>query len=161
MARSSNKNLDSKEPSLLEGKASLDFKLKDKDEKIFSISDFKGKKVVLYFYPKDDTPGCTKEACGFRDSLNEFEKLNVVVVGISPDSPSSHLKFASKYNLNFLLLSDQQKSIAKKYKVLNEDGRIKRTTFIISESGIIEKVFENVNPEGHEKEILEYLKNKQ
>ena len=150
--------------TLKEGAKAPDFELQGAEGKIVKLSAFAGKRVVVYFYPKDDTPGCTVEACGFRDSLPKFEGLGVQVLGISPDDGESHAKFASKYKLQFKLLSDSGAKVARKYGVWGKKkfmGReyegILRTTFIIGKGGKIEKVFENVKPEGHEKEVLAWL----
>lgn len=118
--------------------------------------DLKGK-TVLYFYPKDDTPGCTKEACSFRDDLTEFHRLGVKVYGVSTDDAPSHKKFAEKYNLNFTLLADLDKKIARQYDVLNEKGYASRVTYII-ENETIKHVWPQVNPEGHSREVLEKVK---
>ena len=131
-----------------------------------SLKDFKGKKnVVLYFYPKDDTPGCTVEACGFRDSIKPIETEDAVVLGVSPDKVGSHEKFIKKFNLPFLLLSDEDHATATDYGVWVEKsmyGRkymgIERATFVIDKAGTIVKVFEKVKPQGHEQEVLEALK---
>jgi len=143
-----------------------DFKLKDQDGKIHRLSDYKGKWILLYFYPKDDTPGCTKEACTIRDNFPNFKKLDVVVLGISTDSVESHKKFAEKYNLPFTLLSDENKKVVKKYGVWGKkkfmgkeyEGTL-RTSFLINSKGRIAKIYENVNPEIHAEEVLEDLKN--
>lgn len=140
-----------------------DFSLPDQEGKEHSLSDFKGKWIVLYFYPKDDTPGCTKEACSFRDSLSELASKNVVVIGISADSPNSHKKFINKYNLNFLLLSDESKEVIKQYNSWGKKSMfgkiylgIQRNTYLISPKGEIVKSYEKVNPNNdvHIKEIL-------
>lgn len=151
---------------LEEGKKAPEFKLKNENGDIVSLSDFKGKKVVLYFYPKDDTPGCTKEACSFRDEFPKFGKLDAVVLGVSADSVESHKKFIKKYNLPFSLLSDEKKETLEKYDVWKEKSMfgkkymgIVRTTFVIDEKGIIKKIFENVKVADHEKEVLNALKN--
>jgi peroxiredoxin Q/BCP len=148
------------------GDKALNFKLKNQDDKTVSLSDFKGKKVVLYFYPKDDTSGCTKEACSFRDEFSSFKKVGAVVLGMSPDSVESHKKFAKKYNLPFTLLSNEDKDVLENYGVWKQKsmyGRtymgVERTTFIINEKGIIEKVFPKVKVENHETQVLEALKN--
>jgi thioredoxin-dependent peroxiredoxin len=148
------------------GDKAPNFKLKNQDDKTVSLSDFKGKKVVLYFYPKDDTSGCTKEACSFRDEFPRFKKVDAVILGMSPDSIESHKKFAKKYNLPFTLLSNEEKDVLENYGVWKQKsmyGRtymgIERTTFIINEKGIIEKVFPKVKVEGHENQVLEALKN--
>ncbi|MCL5788517.1 MAG: thioredoxin-dependent thiol peroxidase [Candidatus Marsarchaeota archaeon] len=129
-----------------------------------SLNDFCGKKVVLYFYPKDDTPGCTKEACYFRDSVERLADMNAVVLGVSNDSIDSHVRFANKYKLNFRLLCDEDKSVSKTYgvyKLKNMYGRtiwgIERSTFIIDEKGIVKKVFRKVKVDQHLKEVVEAL----
>ena len=129
------------------------------------MSDFKGKKVVLYFYPKDDTPGCTKEACNFRDNLSALKKLNAEVIGVSNDDEVSHKKFAEKYKLPFRLLADVDKKVSKDYGVYEEKqnyGRtymgITRSTFVIDENGKIQKIYYKVNPEEHINEIMAEVK---
>ena len=141
------------------------FKLKNQDGDIISLSDLKGKPVVLYFYPKDDTSGCTKEACNFRDEFPKFGKLNAEIIGISADSVDSHKKFADKYKLPFNLLADEKKEIVEKYGVWKEKnmyGRkymgIERTTFIIDANGKISKIFPKVKVDDHNKEIMDALK---
>jgi thioredoxin-dependent peroxiredoxin len=153
---------------LSEGEKAPDFSLPDAGGRMVKLSDFAGKRLVIYFYPKDDTPGCTVEACGFRDSLPKFGKLGVPVVGISPDDEKSHVKFMQKYRLNFTLLADQGAAVARKFGVWGRKkfmGReyegIMRTTFVIGKGGIVEKVFESVKPEGHEKEVLAWLNDNQ
>lgn len=138
--------------------------LNDKGEEI-SLKDFKGKKVVLYFYPKDDTSGCTKEACDFRDKIKVFEKNKIVVIGVSKDSVKSHDKFRKKYNLPFMLLSDENLDVLKKYDVWKEKsmyGRkymgIERTTFIIDEKGVIKEIYSKVKVDGHVDEVLSKIK---
>ncbi len=131
-----------------------------------SLKDFKGQKnVVLYFYPKDDTPGCTVEACGFRDKNAAIEKLDAVVLGVSPDGLAAHEKFIEKFSLPFILLADTDKKICQDYGVWVEKSMygknymgVARTTFIIDKSGKIAKIFEKVKPEGHDAEVLEVLK---
>ncbi len=149
---------------LKEGNKAPAFKLKDQDGNTLSLSDFKGKNVVLYFYPKDDTSGCTKEACSFRDGFPKFGKLNAVILGVSADSVESHKKFAEKYKLPFTLLSDESKKMIEKYGVWKEKsmyGRkymgIERTTFVIDSDGKIKKIFRKVNVTDHDKEVLEVL----
>ena len=149
---------------LKEGNKAPAFKLKNQDGKTVSLGDFKGKKVVLYFYPKDDTSGCTKEACSFRDGFPKFGKLNAEILGVSADSVESHKKFAEKYSLPFTLLSDESKKMIEKYGVWKEKsmyGRkymgIERTTFIIDEKGKIKKIFSKVKVGDHDKEVLEAL----
>jgi peroxiredoxin Q/BCP len=151
---------------LEEGKKAPEIKLKDQDGNVVSLNDFKGQKVVLYFYPKDDTTGCTKEACSFRDEFPKFEKLDTLVIGVSPDSVESHKKFAQKYSLPFTLLSDEGKDAVESYDVWKQKsmyGRnymgVERTTYIIDEKGNIEKVFPKVKVENHIEEVLKALKN--
>ena len=129
-----------------------DFNLPDQDGKFHTLKAYRGKWVILYFYPKDDTPGCTKEACSFRDSVAEFQKLGVVILGVSKDSVTSHKKFADKYNLNFTLLSDESKKMIDAYHAWS------RCTYVINPAGEIAKVYENVNPLVHSRQILSDLK---
>jgi peroxiredoxin Q/BCP len=147
------------------GKKAPDFSLLNQDEKKISLKDFIGQKVVLYFYPKDDTSGCTKEACSFSDDLPKFSKIDAVILGVSPDSVKSHKKFSEKYKLKFDLLADEEKEVVEKYGVWKEKsmyGRkymgVERTTFIIDEKGKIKKIFNKVKVDGHNKEVLEALK---
>lgn len=146
------------------GKKAPSFKLKNQDGKTISLNDLKGKMVVLYFYPKDDTPGCTQEACSFRDEFPVFGSLNAVILGVSPDSAESHRKFIAKYNLPFDLLSDENKEVVEKYGVWKEKNNygkkymgVERTTYIINESGLIKKIFNKVKVDGHSAEIQEAL----
>ena len=146
------------------GMKAPDFTLKDKDGNPVSLSDFAGRKVVLYFYPKDNTPGCTRQACAFAGVYGEFEKKNVAVIGISKDSVASHVKFAEKYNLPFVLLSDPNRQAIEAFGVWQEKkmcGKlcmgVVRTTFIIDEGGMIEKVMQGVKPDTNAAEILAYL----
>lgn len=146
------------------GEKAPNFTLKDSEGKKVSLKDFAGKKVVLYFYPKDMTSGCTKEACDFRDNFPNFEKIKAVVIGISPDSVESHKKFKEKYNLPFILLSDENKEIVQKYGVWKEKSLygkkymgVERTTFIIDEEGKIIKKFPKVKVNGHVEEVLKLL----
>lgn len=141
-----------------------DFKLKDKDGNEVSLSDFKNKKVVVYFYPRDNTPGCTKQACAFRDNYEEFQNKDVVVIGISKDSVKSHSNFAQKHELPFILLSDPELEAIQAYDVWQEKklyGKVSmgvvRTTYIIDENGIIEKVYNKAKTDKNAMEILEYL----
>ena len=141
------------------------FNLKNQDAKVISLSDLKGKPIVLYFYPKDDTSGCTKEACNFRDEFPKFGKMKAEIIGVSADSVESHKKFAEKYNLPFNLLSDEKKEVIEKYGVWKEKnmyGRkymgIERTTFIIDANGKIGKIFPKVKVDDHNKEVMEALK---
>lgn len=149
---------------LKEGDQAPDFKGAASNGATVALKDFKGKKVVLYFYPKDDTPGCTVEACGFRDSFKKIQKTGAVILGVSPDSLKSHGKFIDKYKLPFLLLADEQKEICQNYGVWVKKsmyGReymgVQRTTFILSEAGKIEKIYSKVDTKVHDQEILEYL----
>ena len=141
-----------------------DFTLPDKDGKNISLSDFIGKKIILYFYPKDNTPGCTKQACAFAANFEKFKEIDAVVIGISKDSIASHSKFAAKYNLPFILLSDTELAAIQSYDVWKEKklyGKVSmgvvRTTYIIDEKGIIEKVMPKVKPDTNAAEILDYL----
>ena len=147
------------------GDKAPDFKLKDQDGNIVKLADFKGKKIVLYFYPKDDTPGCTKEACNFRDSFKDLKKSNVEVLGISNDDLGSHRKFSSKYSLNFQILSDIDKKVSQSYGVYELKEKfghqyygITRSTFVIDENGYIERIFYKVNPEQHIGEVIESVR---
>ena len=142
-----------------------DFTLPDSAGNMVSLSDFRGKKVILYFYPRDNTPGCSRQACAFAGAYAEFSALDAVIIGISKDSISSHLKFAERYNLPFILLSDVEKQTILAYDVWQEKrnyGRVSmgvvRTTYIIDENGKIEHVFPKVKPDTNAAEILAYLK---
>ena len=146
------------------GMKAPDFTLLDKRGNSVSLSDFLGKKVVLYFYPKDSTPGCTRQACAFAQNHSNFEDKNVVVIGISKDSVASHLKFAQKHDLPFILLSDPELQAIQAYGVWQEKklyGKVSmgvvRSTFIIDEQGNIEKVMPKVKPDTNAAEILTYL----
>ena len=126
--------------------------------KKIKLSDYKNKKaVVLYFYPRDNTPGCTKEACSMRDGMEMLEKLGVQVLGVSTDSVKSHEGFRDKYNLNFPLLSDKGKNIIKTYEVESEHGSARRVTFLIDKSGVIRHVWEKVNTSQHAEEVAEKI----
>ena len=147
------------------GMKAPDFKLQDKDRREITLSGFRGKKVVLYFYPKDNTPGCTKQACAFASAYDGFKTKGVEVIGVSKDSVASHVKFAEKYNLPFILISDPELKAIKAYDVWQEKkmyGKVTfgvvRTTYVIDEEGIIEKVMPKVKPDTNAAEILEYLK---
>jgi peroxiredoxin Q/BCP len=149
---------------LQEGRPAPDFRLQADDGNLVSLSDLRGKKVVLYFYPKDDTPGCTKEACAFRDGIAQLQALGAVVYGVSVDDVESHKRFKEKYNLNFPLLADVEKTAVRDYGVWKEKnmyGRtymgIERTTFLIDENGAIQKIFPKVNVEIHADEVLKAL----
>ena len=146
------------------GDIAPDFVLCDKDGKEVRLSDFRGKKVILYFYPKDNTPGCTRQACAFAGAYAGFKEKNVEVIGISRDSVASHAKFAEKYSLPFTLLADPELVAIKAYGVWQEKklyGKVSfgvvRTTFIIDENGVIERVMEKVKPDTNAAEILETL----
>lgn len=143
------------------GDKAIDFKAKDQNGKEVSLSDFKGKKVVLYFYPKDNTPGCTKEACSFRDNFQELTDKGIVVLGVSPDSSESHKKFEQKYELPFTLVADPDKSIITSYDLYREKnmyGKISmgvvRTTFLINEEGNIVHIFKKPKTDIHATEVL-------
>ena len=140
------------------------FTLSDKDGNIVSLSDFAGKKVILYFYPKDNTPGCTRQACAFAQNYDEFRKQDIAVIGISKDSTDSHRKFAEKFNLPFYLLSDPERKAIQAYGVWQEKklyGKVSmgvvRTTFIIDESGRIAHIMPKVKPDTNAGDILELL----
>ena len=146
------------------GMIAPDFTLPDKDGNSVSLSDFRGKRVVLYFYPKDNTPGCTRQACAFAGAYEAFRSIGVEVIGISRDSIASHVKFAEKYSLPFILLADPELEAIKAYGVWQEKklyGKasmgVVRTTFIIDGNGIIEKIMPKVKPDTNAEEILQYL----
>ena len=143
------------------------FTLPDKDGNPVSLSDFAGKKVVLYFYPRDNTPGCTRQACAFAGAYEDFKKIGAVVIGVSKDSAASHQKFAEKYDLPFILLSDPELAAIQAYSVWQEKknyGKVSmgvvRSTFVIDENGVIEKVMPKVKPDTNAEEILAYLAGK-
>ncbi len=147
------------------GNPAPDFVLPDENGVQRRLSDYRGIPVILYFYPKDDTPGCTTEACNFRDDYSAYQDANVVILGVSPDSPKSHAKFKAKYGLPFTLLADSEHKVAEQYGVWGKKkamGReyngIFRTTFLIDANGKIAKVFENVKPAEHSREVLAALK---
>lgn len=151
-------------PQLQVGDKAPDFSLPDGDGGTVSLKDLKGKKVVLYFYPKDDTSGCTREACSFRDNMSKVKKKGAVVVGVSTDGVDSHRKFAEKYDLTFPLASDEKRELVNAYGVWKEKsmyGRkymgTERTTFVIDEKGKITHIFPKVKVEGHVEEILAVL----
>ena len=141
-----------------EGDAFPDFRLKADDGREVSLSDLKGKRSVVYFYPKDDTPGCTKEACSFRDNINSFKSLGIPVFGISVDNIESHKKFKSKYSIPFILLSDSDKKVVTKLGIKSMFGAASRVTFILDENGKILRVYPKVSPDKHAEEILTFLK---
>lgn len=148
-----------------EGQIAPEFTLLDETDKARSLSEFRGQPVVLYFYPKDDTPGCTKEACNFRNDYDVYKQAGVVILGVSPDTPKSHAKFIAKYQLPFTLLADPDHQVCLDYEVWGRkkfmgkeyDG-VFRTTFLIDPEGKIVKVFENVKPDGHSTQVLEALR---
>lgn len=146
------------------GDKAPEFTLKDDQGADVSLKDFKGKTVVLYFYPKDDTPGCTKEACDFRDNIKKFTKKNAAIVGVSPDETKAHVKFKTKYDLPFSLLSDPEKKMLQAYGVWKEKsmyGRkymgVERTTFVIDGKGVITRIYPKVSVTGHIDIILSEL----
>ena len=147
-----------------EGKPAPDFELTTDTGERVKLSDYRGQPVVLYFYPKDDTPGCTVEACGFRDSYSDFEKRGAVVLGVSPDDEASHVRFKQKYSLPFTLLADPEHRVAEDYGVWVEKNMygkkrmgIKRSTFVIDADGNVARAMHGVKPEGHADEVLEAL----
>ncbi len=148
------------------GNKAKDFKLPDQDGKIHKLSDYLGNFVLIYFYPKDDTPGCTKEACMLRDDFPNFKKIKAKILGISADSVKSHKKFVEKYNLPFTLLSDEKREVLEKYGVIKEKSMfgktflgISRMSYLIDKEGTVAKIYLNVKPETHAKEVIEDLKN--
>ncbi len=151
--------------AVAEGAAAPAFTLESSAGKKVSLKDFKGKRVVLYFYPKDDTPGCTKEACNFRDAIADLKKAGAVVLGVSPDDVASHQKFIGKFKLPFELLADTDHAVAEKYGVWKEKSMygkkymgIERTTFLIDESGKLARIFPKVKVDAHSEEVLGALK---
>lgn len=150
---------------LSQGIKAPNFKLMGTDNQAHCLSDYMGKKVVLYFYPKDDTPGCTAEACDFRDAMSQIKQADTEVLGVSKDSVMSHVKFTNKYNLNFLLLADMTGKVCEEYGVIGKKnifGHISqgiiRSTFLIDKEGKIAKVFSPVKVMGHKNEVIESLK---
>ena len=147
-----------------EGTLAPDFKLPDENGDFHQLADYRGKTVLLYFYPKDDTPGCTTEACNFRDDYSAYQEAGVVILGVSPDSSKSHTKFKTKYDLPFTLLADEDHQVCEAYEVWGPKkfmGReyegVHRTSFLIDADGIVKKVFENVKPAEHSAEVLELI----
>jgi thioredoxin-dependent peroxiredoxin len=148
-----------------EGKPAPDFELKSDSGESVKLSDLRGKQVVLYFYPKDDTPGCTTQACGIRDAYGEFEQAGAVVLGVSPDNEKSHVKFKQKFDLPFTLLADDGHRVAEEYGVWAEKkfmGRkywgVERSTFVIGEDGNVKKVMHKVKPDTHADDVLATLR---
>lgn len=141
-----------------------DFALQDQDGRVHQLKDYAGKWVVLYFYPKDDTPGCTTEACGFRDDYSAYAQAGAVILGVSPDSGKAHTRFIQKFDLPFTLLSDPDHAVClaygvwgrKKFMGREYDG-VFRTTFLIQPDGVIAQVFENVKPDGHSRQVLDAI----
>ncbi|HAF47751.1 MAG TPA: thioredoxin-dependent thiol peroxidase [Anaerolineaceae bacterium] len=149
---------------LSEGVKAPGFELLDSEGKLHKLSDYAGETIVVYFYPKDDTPGCTKEACSFRDSYADFKKAGVTIIGISPDKVESHKKFKEKYALPFTLLADPDHAVCEAFGVWGlkksfgrEYEGVFRTTFVIGPEGEIKRVFENVKPSDHSQEVLEAI----
>jgi peroxiredoxin Q/BCP len=133
------------------------FKVKDAEGEVVTDEDLIGSPFLLYFYPKNDTPGCIKEACGFRDVMDSFDDMDILVVGVSGDSPDSHKKFAEKYELNFPLLADDQLEMAKKFGVLKDGKSIERSTFLFDDEGIVQWIERPVKVEGHAERVLEAI----
>jgi peroxiredoxin Q/BCP len=147
--------------SIQAGSPAPQFRLPDETGTMRSLADFAGQTIVLYFYPKDDTPGCTTEACNFRDDYSAYEQAGVTILGVSPDSPKSHAKFKQKFNLPFSLLADENHEVCEMFGVWGPKkfmGReymgVARTTFVIGPDGVVKKVFENVKPADHSAEVL-------
>ena len=148
-----------------EGKPAPDFQLTGDDGETVRLSDLRGKQVVLYFYPKDDTPGCTTQACGIRDAYGEFEREGAVILGVSPDNEASHVKFKEKYHLPFTLLADEGHRVADEYGVWGPKkymGRtyegVERSTFVIDADGTVKRVMRKVKPANHAEDVLEALR---
>ncbi|MGE5682009.1 MAG: thioredoxin-dependent thiol peroxidase [Bacillota bacterium] len=151
---------------LKEGSSAPDFTLNDSNGKAISLHDFRGRDVVLYFYPKDNTSGCTQEACSFRDAFPDFQKVNAVILGVSADSEKSHKGFSEQYSLPFTLLSDPERKAIESYEVWKEKSMygkkymgIERTTFVIDREGKIKKIFPKVKVDGHSEEVLKAINN--
>ncbi len=147
------------------GEKAPDFNLLDQENRTVSLESFRGQHVLLYFYPKDDTPGCTTEACNFRDDYSQYENANVVILGVSPDTPASHKKFQEKYKLPFTLLADENHQVCELYQVWGpkksfgkEYDGVHRTTYLINPEGIIQEVFQKVSPAKHSTQVLEIIK---
>jgi thioredoxin-dependent peroxiredoxin len=148
-----------------EGKPAPDFELQSDSGESVKLSDLRGKQVVIYFYPKDDTPGCTTQACGIRDTYGEFQREGAVVLGISPDDERSHVKFKEKYELPFTLLADVDHSVSEDYGVWGEKSfagkkymGVSRSTFVVAEDGTVKRVMHNVKPDTHADDVLETLR---
>jgi thioredoxin-dependent peroxiredoxin len=148
-----------------EGKPAPDFELKSDSGETVKLSDLRGKQIVLYFYPKDDTPGCTTQACGIRDAYSEFEREGAVVLGVSPDDERSHVKFKEKYELPFSLLADVDHSVAEDYGVWVEKSYagktymgVTRSTFVIAQDGTVKRAMHEVKPDAHADDVLETLR---
>lgn len=146
------------------GNNAPEFNLPDHTGKMHRLADYRGQKVIVYFYPKDDTPGCTRQACAFRDSFSELRELNAVIFGISQDDEASHLKFAEKYNLPFILLSDPERETIEAYGVWQQKTNygktymgIVRSTFVIDENGVLIKIFPKANPDTNAADIIQFL----
>jgi thioredoxin-dependent peroxiredoxin len=147
------------------GQPAPDFRLSDQNGQPVTLAQFRGTPVVLYFYPKDDTPGCTKEACAFRDARASYAAAGAKVIGVSPDNPASHKRFTDKYQLPFTLAADPEKTVCQSYGVWKEKNMygkksmgVERTTFVIDGAGVVRKVFSRVKVEGHSDQVLEVLK---
>ena len=147
------------------GQKAPDFNLLDQNNQSVSLDSFPGQHILLYFYPKDDTPGCTTEACNFRDDYSSYQNAKIVILGVSPDSPASHKKFQDKYQLPFTLLADENHQVCDLYKVWGpkksfgkEYDGVHRTTYLIGPEGIIQEVFQKVSPAKHSAQVLEILK---
>ncbi len=151
--------------TILPGTPAPDFALSDETGAVRRLADFRGQTLVLYFYPKDDTPGCTTEACNFRDDYSAYQEAGVTILGVSPDSPKSHAKFKQKFQLPFSLLADEDHAVCEAYNVWGskkfmgkEYMGVLRTTFVIDPEGKVKKVFENVKPADHSAEVLAAVK---
>ena len=149
---------------IAEGKPAPDFELETDTGKRVRLSDYRGKKVILYFYPKDDTPGCTTQACDLRDRIQEFDARGAVVLGVSPDDVASHQKFKQKFNLNFTLLADVDHKVAEMYGVWKEKNMygkkmmgVERTSFVIDEQGNVVRILPRVKPDAHASQVLELV----
>jgi peroxiredoxin Q/BCP len=139
------------------GEVAPDFEAKDQSGNVVSLASFRGRPVVLYFYPKDNTPGCTVEACSFRDSMSILRDRGIAVLGVSVDSEESHARFASRYKLNFTLLSDVKKNIVRTYGVMSPFGTAKRVTYLIGPDGIVRHVFSQVSTKTHAADVLKKM----